>query len=162
MAYKALVEKKLRHQIQRLKKDRGEYIRNTFTNYYTTKGIQMKHIVPHTPLPNGVVEKNNHTFKEMTNFMIQAKGLSLQFWVEDINCANYIVNHTPNKYLKFIAPKEAWSNINRDFIHFCVFGSEACTHILDENGNHYNLRVKKCIFVGYYKYARGYRILQPK
>ena len=41
----------------------------------------------------------------MANCMIQSKGLSLQYWVEAINCANYIVNHTPTKALKGITPK---------------------------------------------------------
>ena len=31
--------------------------------------------------------------------MIQYKGLSLQFWVEAINCANYIVNRNCENYI---------------------------------------------------------------
>ena len=34
--------------------------------------------------------------------MLQSKGLSLHFWAEAINCANYIVHHTPTKVLKNI------------------------------------------------------------
>ena len=45
--------------------------------------------------------------------MLQAKGLILQFWDEAINCENYIVNHTPAKYLQGITPKESWSKINQ-------------------------------------------------
>ena len=36
----------------------------------------------------------------MANCMIQSKGLSLQFWAEAINYANYIVNQTPTKDLQ--------------------------------------------------------------
>ena len=39
--------------------------------------------------------------------MLQSKGLSLSFWEEAINYANYIENHTPTKDLKNITPKEA-------------------------------------------------------
>jgi hypothetical protein len=77
-----------------------------FTSYCTAQGIQMQHIVPYTPQQNGVVERKNHTLKEMANCMIQSKGLSLHYWVEAINCANYIVNHTPTKALKNITPEE--------------------------------------------------------
>ena len=34
--------------------------------------------------------------------MLQSKGLSLHFWVEVINYANYIANHTPTKFLENI------------------------------------------------------------
>jgi transposase InsO family protein len=57
LAYKAVVEKQYRHQIQNLRTDNGgEYVNNNFTSYCTTQGIQMKHTVPYTPQQNGVVE----------------------------------------------------------------------------------------------------------
>jgi transposase InsO family protein len=101
LAYKALVEKKSGHQIQKLRIDNGgEYVNNNFTSYCTTQGIQMQHIVPYTPKQNGVTERKNCTLKDMPNCMIQSKGLSLKYWVEAINYANYIVNFTPTKALK--------------------------------------------------------------
>jgi hypothetical protein len=66
----------------------------------------MQLTVPYTPQQNGVAERKNHTLIEMTNCMIQSKGLSLKYWEEDIKCENYIVNHTPTKALKNITPKE--------------------------------------------------------
>jgi transposase InsO family protein len=58
LAYKALVEKKFVHQIQRLRTDNGgEYVNNNFTSYCTTQGIQMQHTIPYTPQKNGVVER---------------------------------------------------------------------------------------------------------
>ena len=62
----------------------------------------MQHIVPYTPQKNGVVERINLTLKEMTNCVIQSKGLSLKYWAEAIDYANYIVNRTsiPQKLLK--------------------------------------------------------------
>jgi hypothetical protein len=92
----------------------------------------MQHIVPYTPQQNDVVERNNHTLKEMDNCMIQSKILSLHYWVESINCANYIVNHTPTKDLKNITPEEAWTKIKLDVSHFHVFDSVAWAHIPDK------------------------------
>jgi transposase InsO family protein len=64
LAYKTLVEKQSRHDIQRLRIDNGgEYVKNNFTSYCTTQGIQMQHIVPYTPQKNGVVERKNRTLK---------------------------------------------------------------------------------------------------
>jgi transposase InsO family protein len=80
LAYKALVEKQYGHQLQWLRIDiGGEYVNNEFTSYYTVKGIQMQHIVPYTPQQNGVVERKNHTLKEMVNCMIQYKILNLHY-----------------------------------------------------------------------------------
>jgi transposase InsO family protein len=109
LAYKALVEKKTGHQIQRLRIDNGgKYVNNNFTIYCTTHGIQMQHTVPFKPQQNDVAERKNFTLKEMgTNCIIQSKGLSLKCWARAINCANYIVNHTPTKALKNITPEEA-------------------------------------------------------
>ena len=75
LAYKALVEKKYGHQIQRLRTNNGgEYVSNNFTNYCTTQGIQMQHVVPYAPQQNGVDKRKKHTLKEMVNYMIQSKG----------------------------------------------------------------------------------------
>ena len=64
LAYKAFVEKQSEHQIQWLRTDNGgEYVNNNFTNYCTTQGIQMQHIVPYTPQQNGVAKRKNHTLK---------------------------------------------------------------------------------------------------
>jgi transposase InsO family protein len=116
LAYKALVEKQSRHQIQKLRTNNGgEYVNNNFTSYCTTQGIQMQHTVPYTPQQNGVAERKNYTLKE-----IQSKGLSLKYWAEAINCANYIVNRTPTKYLKNITLEDAWTKIKPDVSHFRV------------------------------------------
>jgi hypothetical protein len=92
----------------------------------------MQHIVSYTPQQNGVTKRKNHTLKEMDNCMIQSKGLSLHYWTEAINYANYIVNHTLTKALKLITLEEAWSKIKENVSHFHVFGSVAWDHILDE------------------------------
>jgi hypothetical protein len=161
LAYKALVEKQYGHQIQRLRTDNGgEYVNNNFTSYCTTQGIQIQHTVPYTPQQNGIAERKNHTLKEMANCMIQSKGLSLKYWVEAINCANYIVNCTPTKALKNITPKEAWTKIKPDVSHFRVFGSIAWDHIPDEKRKALQPKSEKCKFVGYSEDVKGYRFLQ--
>ena len=97
----------------------------------------------------------------MANCRLQSQGLSLCFWEEAINCANYIVNRTPTKVLKNITPKQAWSSIKQNVSHFRVFGSEARAHIHDEKHKVLKPKSEKCIFVGYSKYVKGYRILFP-
>ena len=81
--------------------------------------------------------------------MIQCKGLSLKYWVEVINCENYIVNRTPTKALKNITPEEAWIKLKPYVSHFYVFGSVAWPHIVDEKMKALQPKSDKCIFFGY-------------
>jgi hypothetical protein len=136
-------------------------VNNNFTSYCTTQGIQMQHTIPYTPQQNGVVERKNRTLKEMANCMIQSKRLSLKYWVEAINCANYIVNHTPTKALKNITPEEDWTKIKPNVSHFRVFGSIAWAHSPDEKRKGLQPKSENCIFVGYSEDVKGYRLLQP-
>jgi hypothetical protein len=162
LAYKVLVEKQPGQHILKLRSDNGgEYVNNKFITFCTEQGIQMQHTVPYTPQQNGVVERKNRTLKEMANCMLQSKGLSLRFWAEAINCANYIVNRTPTDVLKNITPEEAWSSIKPDVSHSHVFGSEAWAHIPDEKHKALEPKSEKCIFVGYSEDVKGYRLLQP-
>jgi hypothetical protein len=92
----------------------------------------MKHIVLYTPQKNGVAERKNLTLKEMANCMIQSKGLSLKYWAKDTIYENYIVNHTPTKYLTNITPEEECNKLKPDVSHFHVFESVARAHIIDE------------------------------
>jgi hypothetical protein len=148
---------------QRLRTDNGgEYVNNNFTSYCTTQGIQMQYNVPYTPQQNGVAERKNRTLKEMVDCMIQSKGLSLKYWAEAINCANYIVNRTPTKALKNITPEEAWTKIKLDVSHFRVFGNITWAHIPDEKRKALQPKSEKCIFVGYSEDVKGYRFLQPR
>jgi transposase InsO family protein len=133
LAYMPLVEKQSGHQIQKLRTNNGgKYVKNNFTSYCTTRGIQMQHTIPYTPQQNGVAERKNHTLKEMANYMIQSTRLSLKYWVDAINCENYIVNPTPTKALKNIKSEESWTKIKPDVSHFHVFGSISSAHIPDE------------------------------
>jgi hypothetical protein len=93
--------------------------------------------------------------------MIQSKGLNLNYWEEAIKCANYIVNFTPTKALKNITLEEAWNKTNLDVNHLCVFGSVAWAHIPNEKEEALQPKSEKCIFFGYSKDVKGYRLVQP-
>jgi len=73
--------------------------------------------------------------------MIQYKGLSLNYWVEAINYANYIWNITPTHFLKNITLEESCSKINTDVSCFLLFASVAWAHILMRKGNIYRIKV---------------------
>jgi hypothetical protein len=85
--------------------------------------------------------------------------------VEAINCANYIVNPTPIKTLKYITLKEAWSSNKSNVSHIHVFGSEAWAHIPDEKRKSLQPKSEKSIFVGYFEDVKGidfFNLIQHK
>ena len=92
--------------------------------------------------------------------MIQSKGLSLKYWVDAINYANYIVNRTPTKALENITSEEAWTKIKPDVSHFHVFGSIAWAHNPDDKMKALQPKREKCIFFGYFEYWKGYKLIQ--
>jgi hypothetical protein len=51
--------------------------------------------------------------------------------------------------------------MKRDVNHFCVFGSVAWAHILDEKTKALQPKSDKCIFVAYFEDVKGYKLLQP-
>jgi hypothetical protein len=83
----------------------------------------------------------------MVNCMIQSNGLSLKYWAEAINSANYIVNRTPTKALKNITLEEAWTKIKPYVSHFRVFGSIAWVHIPDEKRKEFQPKVRSVYFL---------------
>lgn len=82
----------------------------------------------------------------MKNCIIQSKGLSFYYSVESINYANYIVNFTPTKYLKYVTLEESWTKNKLVVSHFHVFGSEGWAHIPDEKRKELHPKSEKCIF----------------
>jgi hypothetical protein len=118
-------------------------VKNKLTSYCTTQGIQMQHIVQYTLQQIGVVDINNCTLKEMVNYIIQSKGLSLHYWEEAINYKNYIVNHTPTKALKHTTPEESCSKIKPNLSQFHVFVSIEWAHIPDEKRKSLHPRSEK-------------------
>jgi hypothetical protein len=71
----------------------------------------MQYTISYTPQQNDITEGENYTLKEMKNYMIQSMGSSPHFWVEPINCANYMVNCTLTKALKDITMEQARNTI---------------------------------------------------
>jgi hypothetical protein len=75
-------------------------------------------------------------------------------------CKLHSKSHS-TKALKNITPEEAWTKIKPDVSHFHVFGSIAWAHIPDEKRKALQPpKSEKCIFVGYSKDVKGYRLLQ--
>ena len=86
----------------------GEFIYKSFMQYCKENGIQRQLTVRRTPQQNGVAKRKNQTLEEMARSMLKGKGLPNMLWVEAVNTAAYILNHSPTKAIRDKTPFEAW------------------------------------------------------
>lgn len=93
--------------------------------------------------------------------MIQSKNMEPTFWVEAINCANYIQNWMPHKALQGITPEEAWTHVKLDVSFFRVFVSPAWALIPGEKCKAMEKKSQPLIFVGYCEDMKAYRLFDP-
>ena len=121
----------------------------------------MQHLVPYTPHQNGVAERKNRALKEMATCMLEVKDLNPELWFEEINCATYIQNISPYKYLDGKTPYEAWMGHKPSVSHSRVFGSKAWARIPQEKRKALKTQINEYIMVGYSEYSKGYNIFNP-
>ena len=89
----AQVENQSRAKVSFLRTDNGrEFL--PFDDFLASKGIQRQTTIPYTPSQNGVVERKNHTVKEMARSLLQHSKLPPAFCGEAIATSIYILNRS--------------------------------------------------------------------
>ena len=81
--------------------------------------------------------------------MLQAKGLSNQFWAEAIATSVYLLNLSPTRAIMNQTPFKAWRGKKPSITHLRIFG--CITYALVNSQVHQKLDEKseKFIFIGY-------------
>ena len=106
-----------------------------------------------------MAKRKNRSLKEMDNCMLDAISLLSRFWVEAINCASYIQNRSPHKFITGKTHFEAWNGMQPEVNHFRIFESRAWARIHTEKRKALEPQSKACMFVGYSDEVKGYRFL---
>ena len=157
--YKAEVENQLGRKIKILRSDRGgEYFSNEFSAFCEEHGIIHQCSAPFTPQQNGLAERKNRTFLEMTNAMLLNAKLPNNLWGEAILGACHILNRIPLKKSK-ISPYEMWKGRKPNIGYFKVWGCLAYCKNTDPKRTKLSPRAIKCAFVGYAINSKAYRLL---
>lgn len=156
-------EKQSGHPIKILRSDNGtEFINTEVMEFLNKNGIEHQRTVPYTPEQNGCAEREIRTTVEAARAMIYAKDLNVNLWAEAINSAVYILNRTSTSTVKNKTPWELWYGKQVTFNHLHVFGSEVYVHIPKEKRRKLDAKAKKCLFVGYDNYVKGFRVFDTK
>lgn len=139
----------------------GEYVSNQFQHFLSDKGILHRTSCPHTPKQNGVAEcKHRHIVEMGLSFLAQS-CLPQQFWVDSFVTANYLINCLPTPVLKNCSPHSLLFGKEPDYTHLKTFGCACYPLLCPYNSTKLMFRSKRCIFLGYGIYQKGYRCLDP-
>nr|KYP39788.1 Retrovirus-related Pol polyprotein from transposon TNT 1-94 [Cajanus cajan] len=149
--FKTKVEREAEKSIKVIRTDGGgEYTSREFESSCEEHGIQHEVIVSYTPHHNGLAERRNRTFLNMTRSMMKTKGLPHNFWGEAISTTVYVLNKCPTKRLDSLVPEEVWTGKKPSVKHLRIFGSLCFRHILDERRRKLDDKRQPSILVGYH------------
>ena len=157
--WKVLVENETGKILKYLRSNNGgEYYSKEFDRCYSENGIRREKIVPGTPQENGVSERMNRTITERARCMRLHAGLPLQFWVDVVDAAVYLINRGPSSSLDGGILEEAWTGKKVKYSFLKTFGCEAFSHINKANRTKLEAKSKKCTFIGYGVNDFSYRL----
>ena len=98
--YKNEVENQLNKKIKVLKSDRGGEYESPFVDVCAQHRIIHETTSPYSLQSKGVVERKNHTLKEIMNAMLISSGLPQNMWGETILFSNYLLNKALKQKVK--------------------------------------------------------------
>ena len=87
--------------------------------------------------------------------MLSSSRLSKVFWAEVAETSVHLINRSPSSALQLKTPQEKWIGKDADYQYLKVFG---CTAYVHTKTNKLESRVVKCIFLGYPKGVKGYKL----
>ena len=129
--------------------------------FYEEHGIKRHFIVRKTPQQNRVAERLNRTITETARCLRLNAELPKIFWAEAVDMACYIINQSPRVTLDGKVAEELWTGQEVDYSFMMIVGCSAYVHISGEDKLKLNPKSKKCIFLGFKKEAKGYKLWDP-
>jgi len=161
--WKAQVETQTGKKIKYFRTDNGtEYREKEFLAFCDSEGITRHYTVKRTPQQNGVAERMNRTLTERARCMRLNAGLPKVFWAEAVNTACFLINKSPSSAIDFKIPQEVWSGKPVNLLDLRIFGCPAYVHVPDKERSKLDPKSRKCIFLGYEKGVKGYRLWDPE
>lgn len=120
---------------------------------------------PYTPQQNGLVERKNRQLLEVVRASLFGMNVPRCYWGEAVKSVVYLINRTPSSVLDFQTPQQKLNS----FIHIPhqqnleprVFGCVVFVHVPKPLRGKLRLCAKRCMFVGYADFQKGYRCYDP-
>ena len=100
----------------------------------------------------------NKTIAERARCLRLNVGLEKKFWVEVVNMACYLINKSPRATLDRKGAEEVWTGSPINYSSLRVFGCPAYVHISNEERSMLDAKSRQCIFLGYQKGVKGFKL----
>lgn len=155
-----MVRNQFNKTIKILRTDNGtEYTNHEFQTTLRNLGISHQTTCPGTPQQNGVAERKNRHLLEVTRALLFSGNLPKKFWADAVLTSCYLINRLPSRILNYKSPLEALYKRKFNISHLRIFGCVCYMHV--QNTNKLEPRAKKCVFLGYSSFKKGYKCFDP-
>ena len=84
--------------------------------------------------------------------------MSEEFWAEAVNHVSYLINISPSISIDLQISEEKWRGQSVDYSTLRIFGCPAYSLVDSQKRNKLESKSKKCIFIGFTKGVKSFRI----
>jgi hypothetical protein len=104
----------------------------------------------------------NRSIAERARCLKLNVGLAKIFWADAMSMVCYLINRSPRVKLGGKVVEEVWTGNEVDYSGLRVFGCPAYVHVPSEERLKLDSKSRLCIFLGYEKGVKGYKLWDPK
>lgn len=164
--FHSMVRTQYQKQIRVLQSDNGtEFVNTSFSKFLNQFGIRHQTSYTYTRQQNGLAERKNRQLLEVVRASLFGMNMPRFYWGEAIKSAAYLINRIPSRVLNFETPLQKMNSLlsvpHLPNLEPRVFGCTVYVHIPKHQRNKLDPCAKKCVFVGYSDFQKGYRCYDP-
>ena len=143
----------------------GEYINGPMQEFMKLHGIQHQISNTYTPQQNGLAKRKNQQLLEVVRASLFGMNVPVEYWGEAVTSAAYLINRTPSRVIECQNPLQQLQKLlsipSLPNLEPRVFGCVVYVHIPKQQRSKLDPRAKRCIFLGYAEFQKGYRCYDP-
>ena len=100
----------------------------------------------------------NKTLVERARCVRLNAELPKVFQAKTLNTTSFIITRSPSSAIDFKIPKEVWLGGLVDYSSLKIFGCPAYVHVQSGERSKLDSKSRKCIFLGFEKGVKAYRL----
>ena len=154
-------------QIRVWQSDNGtEFIDASLGNFLRNHGIPHQTSCTYAPQQNGLAERKNRQLLEVVRASLFGMNMPRFYWGKAVKSAAYLINQTPYQVIDFQTPQQKLQSLlsipHLPNLEPRVFGCTVYVNIPKILTNKLDPCAKRCVFVAYSEFQKGYRCYDPQ